>query len=150
MILDSLDQSCRYHSLHHGLAAAFDWLHSHGATAALGKHEVTDGVLAIMDAYRTAPAAAKKWESHRRHLDLQAVISGSESVGWAPIRELTTRTPYQSEKDAEFYEPPVVPVPRFRLRPGLFAIFFPEDGHQPGVMEEVPGEVRKIVFKLRI
>jgi YhcH/YjgK/YiaL family protein len=150
MILDSLGRAPVYHLLHPGLPAAFAWLLGRAASAETGRHEVAEGVVAIVDAYRTAPASEKKWETHRRHVDLQVVLSGSELVGWSPVSELTTRIPYNPEKDAEFYESPVFAVTRFRLHPGLFAVFFPGDGHQPGVMEEQPAEVRKVVFKLRI
>jgi biofilm protein TabA len=150
MILDSLRQAASYHPLHPGLSAAFAWLDARAAEAESGRHQVTDGVVAIVDSYRTAPAVEKKWETHRLHIDLQVVLSGAELVGWSPVSELTTRIPYNPEKDAEFYEPPVSAVTRFRLHAGLFAIFFPGDGHQPGVMEEQPGEVRKVVFKLRL
>jgi YhcH/YjgK/YiaL family protein len=150
MILDSLDQSGRYQSLISGLPEALQWLNTHASTADLGRHQVAEGVIAIVDSYRTAPAFEKKWETHRCHVDLQVILSGSELVGWSPAAELTTRIPYNPEKDAEFYEPPVSSVTRFRLSLGLFAIFFPEDGHQPGVIEGESGEVRKVVFKLRI
>ncbi len=150
MIVDSLDQSGNYQSLLPGLREAFRWLSTDASTAASGRHQVAEGVTAIVDCYSTAPASEKKWEAHRCHVDLQVVLSGSELVGWSPASELTTRIPYNPEKDAEFFEPPIGAITRFRLSPGLFAIFFPGDGHQPGVMEEQSGEVRKVVFKLRI
>ena len=150
MILDSLGLSHTYHSLHPGLPAAFGWLETRAATAEKGRHDVAEGVAAIVDSYSTAPASEKKWETHRCHVDLQVVLSGSELVGWSPASDLISRIPYNPEKDAEFYEPPMAVTTRFRLSPGLFAIFFPGDGHQPGVMEERSGEVHKVVFKLRI
>lgn len=150
MILDSLGQSSRYLSLHPGFFEAFVWLKRSAAGSAPGKHQVTEGVIAIVDDYRTAPAGEKKWEAHRLHLDLQVVISGTELVGWMPASDLKVRIPYNPQKDAEFYEPPVRPATSFRLHPGLFAIFFPEDGHQPGVIDGDSREVRKVVFKLRI
>jgi len=150
MILDSLGLSHTYHSLHPGLPAAFGWLETRAATAEKGRHEVAEGVAAIVDSYSTAPASEKKWETHRCHVDLQVVLSGSELVGWSPASDLISRIPYNPEKDAEFYEPPMAVTTRFRLSPGIFVIFFPGDGHQPGVMEERSVEVRKVVFKLRI
>jgi biofilm protein TabA len=150
MILDSLGQARLYHQLHAGLPAAFAWLERNATGADPGKYQVTDEVVAIVDAYRTKPSSEKKWESHRRHVDLQVVLSGTERVGWAPASGLQILTPYNPEKDAEFYESPDVPETGFRLHPGLFAIFFPHDGHQPGVIDGDPTDVRKVVFKLRI
>ncbi len=150
MILDSLSCAQLYGHLHPGLPAAFRWIEARGVTAEPGRHEVEEGVVAIVDAYRTAPASEKKWETHRNNVDLQVVLSGSELIGWSPASELKTLVSYNPEKDAEFYEPPVYSATRFRLYPGLFSIFFPGDGHQPGVMEKQSAEVRKVVFKLRI
>ena len=149
MILNSIDQSRRYLHLHPSLAAAFEWLGTHACSSAPGKHQVAEGVEAIVDTYLSGAATDKKWETHRRNIDLQVVLLGSELAGWAPVAELASRIPYDSVKDAEFYEPSALPSPRLILRPGLFAIFFPEDAHQPGVMEERAGAVRKVVFKLR-
>ena len=150
MILDSTDRSALYLRLHPGLEEAFRWLDLQAGAAGAGKHPVTDGVTAIVDTYTTAPAALKKWEAHRLHVDLQVVLSGSELAGWAPVPELATRTPYDPAKDAELFEPPVIPSAMVSLRPGFFAMFFPWDGHQPGVMQTQPSEVRKVVFKLRV
>jgi len=148
MVLDSLRQGARYHPLHPGMPAALRWIEERAATVNPGRYEVADGVTAIVDSYTTAPASEKKWETHRVHADLQIVLSGKEMVGWSPAAALTVSTPYNPEKDAEFYEPPVSPVARFLLHPGLLAIFFPDDGHQPGVMDGERGGVRKVVFKL--
>ena len=150
MILDALAEGGLYLPLHAGLSPAFAWLERHAAEAPDGKHEVVEGVTAIVQTYRTASAAEKKWETHRRNIDLQVVLSGSELVGWVPAAGLSVRTPYDPQKDAEFHEPPPDPGPRFRLRGGLFAIFFPGDAHQPGVIDGESGEVRKVVFKLGV
>jgi len=150
MILDTLEQSGKYLALLPNLGEAFRWLEIQASRSTLGRHQVCEGVIAISDMYQTAPELEKKWETHRNHADLQVVLSGSELVGWAPASQLTTLIPYNPEKDAEFYAQPVSQAARFRLSSGLFAIFFPEDGHQPGVMDGRVGEVRKIVFKIRL
>jgi YhcH/YjgK/YiaL family protein len=150
MILDSLAQASLYTGLHPGLPAAFSWLREEGTSAPEGIHQIQEGVRAIVQGYRTAPSLSKKWEAHRRNIDLQVVLSGVESVGWAPVSDLVTRVPYDGERDAEFYEPPASPAARFRLESGLFALFFPDDGHQPGVQQEASSMVRKVVFKLEI
>jgi YhcH/YjgK/YiaL family protein len=148
MILDSLPNARLYHRLHPGLARAFAWLEGSGPSATDGTHEIGDGVRAIVQGYETAPDQSKKWETHRRNLDLQVVLEGSELVGWAPVAGLSSRVPYDETKDAEFYHPPAVPGARFQLARGLFAIFFPDDAHQPGVQEALPAKVRKVVFKI--
>jgi len=150
MILDSLANAGLYHGLHPGLAASFAWMQGEGASAPEGTYELPGSVKAIVQSYETAPDASKKWETHRRNIDLQIVFSGSELVGWHPASELVSRIPYNDAKDAEFYEPPAVPAARFQLGEGSFAIFYPGDGHQPGVQDGHPAVVRKVVFKLPV
>ena len=150
MILAPLSDAARHLGLHPGLGAAFAWLRDQASSASEETYPVAEGVKAIVQTYQTAPAADKKWETHRRHVDLQVVLAGRELVGWHPAGSLVTRVPYDAGKDAEFYEPPAAPAARFRLEEGLFALFFPEDGHQPGVQDETPGHVRKVVFKLAV
>jgi YhcH/YjgK/YiaL family protein len=151
MVLDSLDNGARYRSLHPSLARAFEWLEAYDPITPDGRYEIGGpNLIAIVQRYETAPDALKKWETHRLHGDVQFMVSGSELVGYAQREVLSIRTPYNAEKDAEFYEPPVGAVSRFNLHAGSFAIFLPEDAHQPGVMDGNPGEVHKVVIKFRL
>ena len=151
MILDTLDRASLYHGIHPGLPKAIAWLAAYDSSTADGRYEI-DGpaLVAIVQRYETAPAHAKKWETHRLHGDVQFLVSGSEVIGYAHRDALMVRTPYGPEKDAEFYEPPAAALSRLHLSAGSFVIFFPQDGHQPGVMAEFPEEVRKVVIKFRL
>lgn len=153
MILDTLSNSERFLGIHPGLTAAFSWATERAPSAKEGTHQVASRVRAGIQEYITAPAELKKWESHRRNIDLQIVLSGSETVGWSPVSELISKVAYDEGTDAEFYYAPAAtesPAATFRLAEGYFAIFFPEDGHQPGVQDHTPAAVRKLVFKLAI
>ena len=154
MILDRLDRASSYVSLHPAFPRAFAWLASYDPAIPDGRYEI-DGpeLVAIVSRYRTAPAAGKKWETHRLHGDIQFMVSGSELIGYAPRESLSVRTPYNGEKDAEFYEPPSGEITRFALEEGSFAVFLPQDGHQPGLVlgaSEEPLDVQKVVIKFRL
>lgn len=151
MILDRLDQASGYASVHHAFPKAFVWLAAYDPATPDGRYEIDGpGLLAIVSRYRTAPPAGKKWEAHRLHGDIQFMVSGSEAIGYAPRQSLAIRTPYNVEKDAEFYKPPAGEVTRLSLEEGSFAVFLPQDGHQPGVMLDTPAEVHKVVVKFRL
>lgn len=151
MILDTLANSTRYRPLHPSFARSFEWLAAYDPATPDGRYEIGGpGLVAIVQRYETAPDERKKWETHRLHGDVQFVASGSELVGHAQRDLLSIRIPYNAEKEAEFYEPPAGVVSRFRLKAGSFAVFFPEDGHQPGVMDGNPEEVHKVVIKFRL
>jgi YhcH/YjgK/YiaL family protein len=107
-------------------------------------------VVAIVQRYETAPSDSKKWETHRVHGDIQVIYSGEEFIGYACRDELSVKTPYSPEKDAEFYESPSVPASMLLLQAGSFAVFLPHDAHQPGVSLGQPGPILKVVVKFRL
>lgn len=113
-----------------------------------GRHDLDgDACYAMVQRYETAPAAGKRPETHRRYADIQAVIEGEEIIEWLPAAGLVTDTPYVEENDIAFYRdaPGATPLP---MRPGLFAVFYPEDAHKPGCASAAPAAVRKIVVKV--
>ena len=154
MILDRLDHASCYTALHPGFQKAFAWLASYDPATPDGRYEIGGPeLMAIVSRYATAPASGKKWETHRLHGDIQFMVSGSELIGYAPRESLSIRTPYNGEKDAEFYEPPSGEITRFALEEGSFAVFLPQDGHQPGLVlgaSEEPLDVQKVVIKFRL
>jgi YhcH/YjgK/YiaL family protein len=153
VIVDALERAEFYRSVHAGIRAALDYL-SRGAFRALtpGRHAVDgDRLVAILQDYQTKPAAECAWESHRRYIDVQYVIDHVERMGYAPIGAMNIKTPYNPDTEAALYEPPADGVASVAtIHAGMFAIFFPHDVHQPGVMLASPAAVRKIVLKVAV
>jgi biofilm protein TabA len=150
MILDRLENSARIAALHPAFPAAFAWLATFDPSTPDGRVEIDgEGTVAIIQRYRTAPASEKKWETHRIHGDIQVLFAGCERIGYHPRAGLEVKVPYDSTKDAEFYHPPASSS-LLDFPAGTFAVFFPEDGHQPGVMTHEPADVLKVVVKFRI
>ncbi len=151
MILDTLANATSYEGLHPSFSRAFAWLSTFDPATPDGRYEIGGpSLLAIVQHYVTAPAAEKKWETHLIHGDIQYVVSGKEFIGYARRESLAVKTPYNPEKDAEFYEPPAAPCSKLLLESGSFAIFLPQDSHQPGVMVEGPENLCKVVIKFRL
>jgi YhcH/YjgK/YiaL family protein len=66
-------------------------------------------------------------------------------MGWKPTADLKEVTqPYNSEKDLTFFADKAYNM--LQIHPLEFAIFFPEDGHQPGIAQ---GKLKKIIVKVR-
>jgi YhcH/YjgK/YiaL family protein len=151
MIADTLDNAARYRDLHPHLAAAFDYLRAFDPATPDGKYPIDgDRVYAQVQSYATKPAAEKKWESHRRYLDVQYVVSGRERMTVAPLAALAGATPYNDAKDVINYSGPSGDATTLYVERGQFAIFFPEDGHQPGVQAGDATDVRKVVVKVML
>jgi biofilm protein TabA len=109
-----------------------------------------DGSLAMEQAYATKARGDCFFESHRMHIDVQCMIEGEEWIDLIPIHELAVTQPYREDKDLIKYADSASGS-RLRLRPGLVAVFFPEDGHMPGQsVGDAATPVRKTVVKVPV
>ena len=102
-----------------------------------------------------APAKSRRearFETHRRMIDIQVPFSDSEEYGWAPASSLPA-APYDEASDMTLHDPAEpktsedVATTYFKLHPGQFAIFFPEDGHAPAI---TPTGLRKAIIKVKL
>lgn len=154
MILDTLANAPLYRSISPTLAIALQTL-SDGdlPTRADGKYPL-DGerVFAIVQRYSTKPPADCIWESHRKYIDVQFIGAGVECIDVVPIEAVSVKTPYDPDRDATFYHPPVTAIPaRLILPAGTFAVLFPHDVHSPCIAPAAgPGEVVKVVIKVAV
>ena len=116
-----------------------------------GKMDI-DGmrVFAILQRYRTAPVDAPMFEYHRKHLDIQFVLSGEEIIGWAPATEMTASFSYDEGQDLCYGLMQPGTWSPVRLTAGQLAVFWPEDGHAPRIAAGKPCLVRKIVVKVAV
>jgi biofilm protein TabA len=114
---------------------------------AAGRHEIDgDTLFALVSDYAPKALAQGKWEAHRRYLDLQYVASGVERFGIAPIGHLQAGD-YIPEKDITWLSGSGDFV---TLSAGQFVIVWPGDAHMPGLDAGIPGQVRKIVVKIKL
>lgn len=150
MIHAPLSLAPRHLNLHPLFPEAFAFLEQFDRGTPDGRVTLDgDRLFAIVQRYQ--PAEEKIWEAHRSYGDIQALFSGAESCGVAPTPLLRPLSPYDPGKDVEKFLAPSLPASRLILRTGEFAVFYPEDAHQPGV--RIPGEdapVLKVVVKFRL
>ncbi len=84
-------------------------------------------------------------EVHDKYIDIQIVLSGRETFGWAARPALVSaRGEFDTQKDIQFFDDS--PSLRFTLGAGEFAVFFPSDAHAPLIGR---GRVRKCIIKVR-
>lgn len=108
-----------------------------------------DGSPAIEQSYLTRPRTECFFESHLLHIDVQCMVSGEEWIDLISIRNLVISEPFREDKDLIKYgDSPL--GSRLRLRSGLVAVFFPEDGHMPGQRIEQALPVHKTVIKVPV
>lgn len=149
MVFDHLDNAGLYEGLGAGFVKAFAFLRGFQGDLALGRHEVDgDEVYAMVQSFATAPVAERKWESHRRYVDLQYLHKGEELIYHRDISGLTATIPYNEDGDYLLYEGPDDQA--LILRAGNFGIFWPHDGHKPSCAVGRPMRVSKVVMKVRV
>lgn len=147
MVIDELSRSERYEALADGLAEAFQFLRRADlAELTEGRHDIDgDRLYALIVRGEGKPHAEAKLEIHRRYIDVQYSIQGTDEIGWSPLSACSTPTaPFDEAQDAGLYTDP--PAAWFDLPPATFTILFPADAHAPMAG---PGLLHKAVVKVR-
>ncbi|MCK5114297.1 MAG: YhcH/YjgK/YiaL family protein [Phycisphaerae bacterium] len=105
-----------------------------------------DKMYAILNTYDTNPSEDLSFEAHRRHIDVQVLLSGAEDIDVSQdLDDMEVIQQYSEDSDAGLYDTQknwstVV------LTPGTFVVFYPDDAHRPGIGDG--SSVRKLVVKI--
>lgn len=152
MFKDTLTNARLYADKHPLFGAAFDYLRNFDPSTSDGKYVLEEGRLVAMpQSYETGPVEQKKFEAHRKFIDIQYMVSGEEKMLVRPLDSgLTMVQDYLPEKDVLFFKVPEGATDYQEYRAGDFGIFYPEDVHQPGCQLAGPAKVRKVVMKVAV
>lgn len=144
MVIDKIENLEKYASLNPLFAQAIEFLKSTDLNAhEIGKVKLQGDDLVVNFAQaRPKTKEEAKLETHNRFIDIQIPLDGVEVMGYTPRADLP-ETEYNAEKDITFY--PGLAESYLTIKPGMFAIFFPEDGHAPGVTSD---GVKKVIVKV--
>ena len=132
MILDQLSEASRYTAIHPGFAAAFEFLRTANlAEMSAGRHEIDgDRLYVVMNRQPGRGRTGAKLEVHRRYIDIQFGIAGTDDIAWKALPDCAQpAAPFDEQKDVGFFQD--VPQTWLVVPPGSFAIFFPQDVHAP-------------------
>lgn len=146
MVVDKLENLEKYVSLNPLFAQAVEYLKSTDLDAhEIGKITLKEGEL-MVNFSQTRPKTKEeaKLETHNQFIDIQVPLSGVEVMGYTPRTDLPEEE-YNAEKDITFYKG--LAKDYLTITPGMFAIFFPQDGHAPGVTSD---GVKKVIVKVRV
>lgn len=150
MIFDRIENLSRYSGSIPGVDAVVAFLTGRASAPQTGRHELDGSRLFVnVQEYRTKAFDPEKLEYHRKYIDIQLLFKGGESIFYAPLAGLETASPYSEEYDCGFGRlPSAAAGTELKLVPGNFAVFFPEEGHIPGVGDG--GDVVKAVVKIAV
>ena len=152
MIFDTLENCKLYYGINPDFEKAFNFIkEAEEKDFSAGKYEI-DGtkVYASVQEYTTKKYEDAKFEGHRRYIDIQYIVSGTECIEMADISKVTPDTEYDTEKDFELYKN-CDKTKNCVLEEKEFGIFFPQDIHKPGISYKGEAKtVKKIVVKIEI
>ena len=148
MILDILANAGRYAALHPLFPRAFEFLSGTDLQALPAGHYPIEGerLFAIVEVVAGRSRMEARLERHRKYIDIQLVLAGTDEMGWKPLRDC--REPvadYSAEQDIQFFRD--APASWIATPPDAFCIFFPEDAHAPLVST---GNLRKVILKVAL
>lgn len=146
MILSTLTQADRYAALRPLFPRAFEYISNTDLLElAPGRYPIVgEDLFAIVESVPGRSRFEARLECHRKYIDIQLVLEGTDEMGWKPLADCTQPvSDYSAEKDIQFFRD--APSSWIATPPGAFCIFFPEDAHAPLVSE---GQIRKVIFKI--
>lgn len=117
-------------------------------TLATGRYGIDgNNVYVIVTEAPTKDYDKTAFESHRKYIDLQYVITGKENMGKASLASVTVNKPYDEAADIAYYagEGKIYTLPA-----GTFMLFFPTDAHRPNITPGGNKVVKKIVIKINV
>jgi len=120
-----------------------------GEDLSIGKHVVDDGFYYCIQEYETDGSKEKPYESHRKYIDIQLLLSGEEMMQVTDVADLRVSSPYNEEKDCLLYYPSGN-ASGVILRPGSIMILYPKDAHRSMCYAGKISCVKKIVGKVAV
>ena len=148
MIVDTIENLGKYVALNPLFADVVEFLKNHDLQSMEpGKYPIKDKDLFMnlqVAQQRTKDTAFL--ETHIEMIDIQIPITCAETFGYTPLCDLPAFD-YNAEKDITKYGD-TQPQTFVTVNPGQMAIFFPQDGHMPCIIDEP--EIKKAIFKVKI
>lgn len=145
MVIDNLKNLRDYESLNPLFGKAFDYIESTDLNALEpGKIVLIENELIVN--VNQIPAKTKeeaKLETHNEYVDIQLPLSDVEVMGYTQRVDLP-EAEYDASIDMTLYDG--VAADYITVKPGMFTLFFPGDGHAPGI---TPTGLKKIIIKVK-
>lgn len=148
MIFDKIENAHIYKNIGERISKSFEYIKATDLkTLPAGKYPIDgENIFALVSEYKTKSEQEGKLEAHKKYIDVQYVISGEELMGYAPLGNQQILEPYKEENDIVFF---TGDKSFTKVSEGMFAIFFPEDVHMPGISTGKISDVKKLVIKVR-
>lgn len=148
MVVDKISNAALYYSISERIEKALKFLQGLNGGSIEDRVEIDgDDVFAFPGAYTSRPHSESVWEAHKDFIDVQYIVDGNECIGYEYIKNLNVTQEYDEKTDALLLEGDGTMV---KCGAGTFMILYPEDAHMPGVQDNEPCEMKKVIVKVRV
>ena len=137
------------------LPEAFDraiafFLHNGNALSEAGAYPIEgDDIFVNIQKGFTKPAQDRRFELHKRYIDIQLILEGVERQDYStPFPAETPEEDRIASDDVAFYPTPEN-AQSVLMKEGQYTIYFPGELHAPNLCADEPSYVRKAIFKIR-
>lgn len=148
MITDKIKNSDTYAACNSLFPEIFEKLKTLTPNDAGKKFVIEEGVVWIsVSSTETAPQGVRKFEAHKKFLDIHFVIEGEETFVFANADELMPETEYNEAEDYLLLNGEGT---KLTLRVGDFCIVYPQDAHIPTLKKLSGGKLVRGVAKIKL
>lgn len=128
-----------------------EWINKVDKDIPEGRYEICgEEVYAKVLSYQTKKRTECRIEAHKRYIDIQSTICGTEGILVYEKEKLQIEDTYKKEDDEAFYYPSEKPVAGIDVHEKCFVMLFPNEAHQPEIsFDESCPTIKKFVVKIR-
>lgn len=152
MIKNSLKYTKNYYNLSNKIKLALEYLEKNDLKVFdNGRYDILgDDVYVNVQDYTSKLETQGKWEAHKKYIDIQFMIKGTERIGVGEIDNYQTTEAYDESKDLEFLAVANDNYQFINMNENDFIILYPQDVHMPQIAMNTPSYVKKAVVKISI
>lgn len=148
MIIDSLENINNYNVVSNSVLKFLNELSTDIKT---GRYKIDEQAYANIEEYNTKNIQQCKFEAHKKYIDIQILLSGTEELDFLPVDGLAISDEYDEHRDIMFFTNPDKISDRVILEPGKFAMIYPHEAHKPQMsLNGISEQVKKVVVKILI
>ncbi len=114
------------------------------------KEYISKEIFVLKQTYFTKTREDAFFESHKKYIDIQYIVQGEEFIDVCTLNNLTIKEPYSEQNDFIKYAANHKEYSSLLIKKGELAIFFPQDAHQPCILNQASSQVYKAVIKIPV
>ncbi|MBZ4069604.1 N-acetylneuraminate anomerase [Escherichia fergusonii] len=107
-----------------------------------------DNIFMNVMTFNTQSPVEKKAELHQQYIDIQLLLNGEERILFGMAGTARQCEEFHHEDDYQLCSV-IENEQAIILKPGMFAVFMPGEPHKPGCVVSEPGEIKKVVVKVK-